>query len=325
MVRSDTKLSERIDFCLNRTLDAMARGGLFDHVGGGFFRYSIDDDWEVPHFEKMLCDNALLLSTYSRAYRKYRSSLYRKIVERTVQWLLREMGTPQPDSLRPLARIRMARKADITCGKEMNLKKYGGSGKRIVFFLKKPNSPIAPNEYLPRLREDAEDPKEVALLEKLLPARESRKWEISRDNKRITAWNALLLKAFVDASIALRSKECLSMACKLAEWMKENLLDDEGRLQSLLYEDQDHASGNPAFLDDYAFWAEGFSPCLQSVNGFIPAVRSLLEETLASKAMDVFRDEQSAGFFSPRRTWIASPPAKKILVRQCNPSVILRC
>ena len=314
-VRSDPKLSDRIDFCLNRTLDAMARGGLFDHVGGGFFRYSIDDDWEVPHFEKMLCDNALLLSTYSRAYRKYRSSLYRKIVERTVQWLLREMGTPQPDSLRPLARIRMARKADITCGKEMNLKKYGGSGKRIVFFLKKkPNSPIAPNEYLPRLREDAEDPKEVALLEKLLRARESRKWIIPRDNKRVTAWNALLLKAFVDASIALESKEYLNMGCKLAEWMKENLLDQEGNLQCLLYENQDHSSGNPAFLDDYAFWAEGLL-ALSSVSEWIHPGSSITylreAETLASKAMDVFRDEQSAGFFFAQKDLDCPAPGQK--------------
>ena len=152
-----------------------------------------------------------------------------------------------------------------------------------------------------------------ARLEKLLRARESRKWIIPRDNKRVTAWNALLLKAFVDASIALESKEYLNMGCKLAEWMKENLLDQEGNLQCLLYENQDHSSGNPAFLDDYAFWAEGLL-ALSSVSEWIHPGSSITylreAETLASKAMDVFRDEQSAGFFRPQGLGLPRPRPK---------------
>ena len=306
-VRSDPQLSDRIDFCVKRTLDAMARGGLFDHVGGGFFRYATDDGWEVPHFEKMLCDNALLLSTYSRAYRKYRFPLYRKIVEKTVQWLLREMGNPATGFSSSLGADSNGKEGGYYLWERNELEKIMGKKETDrIFSTQKPNSQINTNEYLPRLQGDGEDPEEEARLEKLLPARESRKWEISRDNKRITAWNALMLKAFVDASIALRSKECLSMACKLAEWMKENLLDDEGRLQSLLYEDQDHASGNPAFLDDYAFWAEGLLT-LSSVSEWIEPGSSFTylrdAETFASKAMDAFRDEQSAAF-SPPRTWL---------------------
>ena len=274
----------------------------------------------------MLCDNALLLSTYSRAYRKYRFPLYRKIVEKTVQWLLREMGNPATGFSSSLGADSNGKEGGYYLWERNELEKIMGRRKRIVFFPPKSQIPqIDPNEYLPRLqRRRAEDPKEEARLEKLLRARESRKWEISRDNKRITAWNALLLKAFVDASIALRSKECLSMACKLAEWMKENLLDDEGRLQSLLYEDQDHASGNPAFLDDYAFWAEGLLT-LSSVSEWIEPGSSFTylrdAETFASKAMDAFRDEQSAGFFfAPKDLDCPAPGQKKFWYDNAIPS-----
>ena len=324
-VRSDPQLSDRIDFCVKRTLDAMARGGLFDHVGGGFFRYATDDGWEVPHFEKMLCDNALLLSTYSRAYRKYRFPLYRKIVEKTVQWLLREMGNPATGFSSSLGADSNGKEGGYYLWERNELEKIMGKKETDrIFSTQKPNSQIDPNEYLPRLQGDGEDPEEEARLEKLLPARESRKWEISRDNKRITAWNALLLKAFVDASIALISKDCLSIACKLAEWMKENLLDDEGRLQSLLYEDQDHASGNPAFLDDYAFWAEGLLT-LSSVSEWIEPGSSFTylrdAESLASKAMDAFRDEQSAGFFfAPKDLDCPAPGQKKFWYDNAIPS-----
>ena len=113
------------------------------------------------------------------------------------------------------------------------------------------------------------------------------------------------------------------MGCKLAEWMKENLLDQEGNLQCLLYENQDHSSGNPAFLDDYAFWAEGLL-ALSSVSEWIHPGSSITylreAETLASKAMDAFRDEQSAGFFRPQGLGLPRPRPKEILVRQCNPS-----
>jgi uncharacterized protein YyaL (SSP411 family) len=73
------------------TLDKIAMGGLYDHVGGGFFRYAVDPRWEIPHFEKMLYDNALLLSLYGEVSRKRKNLVYRDVVRRTVGWLLREM------------------------------------------------------------------------------------------------------------------------------------------------------------------------------------------------------------------------------------------
>src|SRR6185437_10321959 len=73
------------------TLDKIAMGGLYDHVGGGFFRYEVDPRWRIPHFEKMLYDNALLVSLYSEVFRTRKNSIYRDVVRRTIAWLLRDM------------------------------------------------------------------------------------------------------------------------------------------------------------------------------------------------------------------------------------------
>jgi hypothetical protein len=88
--------SNRADFqnAVVLTLDKIALGGLFDHVGGGFFRYAVDTRWGIPHFEKMLYDNALLIALYSEVYRIHQKPIYREIVRRTIAWLLREMLVP---------------------------------------------------------------------------------------------------------------------------------------------------------------------------------------------------------------------------------------
>ena len=80
-------MGERIDAVAHKTLTAMGRGGLFDQVGGGFARYSVDGEWKIPHFEKMLYDNALLLATYARAMRRQPDPLFAAVAEETVAWL----------------------------------------------------------------------------------------------------------------------------------------------------------------------------------------------------------------------------------------------
>ena len=84
--------ADRIDEIIRGSLQAMARGGLFDQVGGGFTRYSVDDSWTIPHFEKMLYDNALLLRVYARGWQRYGDPLFRAAATETVEWLRREMS-----------------------------------------------------------------------------------------------------------------------------------------------------------------------------------------------------------------------------------------
>ena len=90
-VRFNQVLADKIDLSVQTTLTKMGSGGMYDQIGGGFFRYSVDTQWHIPHFEKMLYDNALLLSTYSKAHQKYPTRLYEEIVSQTIDWLIGNM------------------------------------------------------------------------------------------------------------------------------------------------------------------------------------------------------------------------------------------
>ena len=310
-VRSNPNLSERIDFCVTQTVEAMARGGLFDQVGGGFFRYVIDDKWEVPHFDKMLCDNALLLSCFSRAHRKKKSPLLRRTIEKTIDWLLREMGNSSTGFSSSLS-------ADSE-GKEGGYYLWNSSelvrilGKTQAGLLGSTRDEETKGDFLPSLSTTQSFSPEVEeCFAKLLHARKERKGVVSRDEKRITAWNALLLKGLVDASIALQRKEWLTMAVDLANWMKSKLLDQNGEISSIHYEGQ--VVFIPGFLDDYAFLAEALLN-LSSVSEWFLKDSSLsyIEDArnLASKVMVKFHDEKGAGYFFSSSSLECPGPAKK--------------
>ena len=102
---------------ITRSLDAMAAGGLYDQVGGGFHRYSVDDRWLVPHFEKMLYDQALLVRAYLRGWLLTRDERYRVVVEETIGYVLRDLATSARDSPPPKTLTRKASKASSTCGR----------------------------------------------------------------------------------------------------------------------------------------------------------------------------------------------------------------
>ena len=93
-IRENSSLSKQIKNCLKRTLNSLGQKGIFDQVGGGFFRYSRDKEWTLPHFEKMLSDNALLLSTFSRAYREFRDENHAIVARKILEWLNGEIGSP---------------------------------------------------------------------------------------------------------------------------------------------------------------------------------------------------------------------------------------
>tara|TARA_Y100000589_G_scaffold322086_1_gene354460 strand:- start:683 stop:2707 length:2025 start_codon:yes stop_codon:yes gene_type:complete len=311
-VRTNPKLMERIDYCVTKTLDSMAEGSLFDHVGGGFFRYCVDEEWKTPHFEKMLCDNALLLSTYSRAFRKYGSPLYRMVVVKTLGWLLNEMGSPSKGFCSSVSADHGGKEGGLYLWSKDELESALGKEDAEILLSAYPSgSP----DYLPIIpAKDLIDPERLEdCLQKLLLFRnESRLKAVSRDEKRITSWNALLLNALVEASLALQEKDWLAKACELSDWMRQNLMNAEGRVLST----QPMAEGKevPGFLDDYAFWAEGLLSVCSKADWLEPGNSSkFLREAqeLTSKALDEFRDEQRTGcFFSPQ-SLECPPPAQK--------------
>ena len=90
-MKNSKSISEKIDHSVQNTLLKMASGGIQDHIEGGFFRYSVDAEWRLPHFEKMLYDNALLISTYSKAYQTFSHPLFKEVVSNTISWVLSNM------------------------------------------------------------------------------------------------------------------------------------------------------------------------------------------------------------------------------------------
>ena len=323
-VRSNPKLNERVDHCITRTLESMGRGSLFDQVGGGFFRYAVDEKWQLPHYEKMLCDNALLLSTYSRAYRKYRSPLYRKVVENSLRWLLLEMGDPAHGFCSTLSANYEEREGGYYLWSDEELNQILGSEDSEKFkSAHRLDSLPEQDDYLPRMDQDPEMTEEMERwLGKLSQARETRKRLPPRDGKKITAWNALALKALVDSSIALQRKDCLEMAFQLADWMKSHLLDEDGEVLSIRYEET--TSTGPGFLDDYAFWAEGLL-ALSAISDWKEpgSSRKFLEdaEDLARKALERFQDKQNPGFyFAPEGLECPAPTKKKFWFDNAIPS-----
>lgn len=314
-VRSNPKLSKKVDSCINRTLEGMAQGSLFDQIGGGFFRYAIDAKWQIPHFEKMLCDNALLLSTYSRAFRKYQVPLYRKVVEKSLRWLLHEMGDPTRGFSSTLSADYEGKEGGYYCWDIDDLEKILGTEDAIKFkSVHHLNSLPEQGDYLPRQDQGPEMTEETEKwFGKLSESRKRRKNLPSQDRKRITSWNALTLKALVDASIALQRKDCLEMAIQLADWMKENLIDEDGLVVSVHYEDK--ISQCMGFLDDHAFWAEGLLALSATSEWLEPgSSKRFIQDAknLARKVIERFQDKQNPGFyFAPEGLNCPSPAKKK--------------
>ena len=312
-VRSNQELSDKVNFCITRTLDSMAQGGLFDHVGGGFFRYSVDREWKIPHFEKMLCDNALLLSTYSKAYRKYQKPAYRIVVEKTLRWLLHEMGEPSLGFCSTLSADYEGKEGGYYLWEEKTLQDVLGDDSKEFIALNQLHSESGETCYLPKQNQSEKNQKRTeSWFEKLLQAREKRLVHPEKDEKRVTAWNALALRALADSSIALGRKDLLEKAFLLAEWMKSNLLDEDGGVLSVRYGDQ--TSVNPGFLDDHAFWAEGLL-ALAATSEWVEegSSRRFLDdaESLARKILENFKDEQNPGYYFPPEGLERPAPSKK--------------
>ena len=283
---------------LTRTLDAMAKGGMYDLAGGGFARYSVDAEWRIPHFEKMLYDNAQLVPVYLDAWRATGKPLYRRVVEDTLDYLLREMCWPEggfcaaqdadsegvegryycwtPAELRAVLGLQQGLRAAVLLEvTEEGTFEHGSSVLRLE----------EPLETLP-----AEDQELLRLaLPTLYTARQQRV-PPARDDKVITAWNALAISAFARASATFGRLDYVAAARRAADFLLQELVVD-GRLQRtwkggrahlLAYAD-DHALLILALLD---LWEADFDP------RWLAEANRLADQTVA-----LFWDEEGSGLF----------------------------
>ncbi|HVH51353.1 MAG TPA: thioredoxin domain-containing protein [Gaiellaceae bacterium] len=254
-----------------KTLDAMAAGGIYDLVGGGFHRYSVDREWLVPHFEKMLYDNALLVPAYLHAWVVTGEERYRRVVEETVEYALRELRLEGGG-------LASAQDADT-------------DGVEGLTFTWTPEEVPRPELLQPFehgrsiIRGELTDEERVALL----AVREQRPQPL-RDDKAIAAWNGLMLAALAEAGRRLEREDWLAAAVELAEFLLGPLSHGE-RLHRTW---RDGVAKGTGYLEDYANVAHG----LYELHVATGELRWLTESRrLALLALELFHDDERGGFF----------------------------
>ena len=278
------------------TLNKMARGGIYDALGGGFARYSTDRDWFLPHFEKMLYDNAQLISLYSEAYQLTRSEEYKTVVYETIEFVKRELLSETGGFFSALDADSEGIEgkyytwdykeiADLLQDQpEVFLNHYNVTetgnweeGRNILFR----NENIEPSS-----REKLKYQKEI-----LLTARQHR-IRPGLDDKILMSWNALMLKGLTDAYKVFNEPEFLKMALDNASFILKEMIHDNYRIEHM-YSEKKHRKIN-GFLDDYSL----------TINAFIHLYQVTLDEKwlnmakgLADYAIKHFHDKYSHMFF----------------------------
>ncbi len=294
------RLREMVELSLAR----MAHGGIFDHLGGGFARYSVDAEWLVPHFEKMLYDNALLAGAYVDAWRAWGVEFYSVIARKTLDYLLRDMrdaaggfhSSEDADSEGEEGKFYVWSHAEVldTLGEDgpMICKLYDVSSSgnfegQNILHLAQSMEQFAQNSGFghKQLRTLARTARQ-----KLLEVRNGRV-RPAKDDKVLVNWNALAIDAFAKAAIAFDSNEYLVAATESAEFVWSNMRDKAGRL---LHVYRRGFAKQPAFLDDYSFLINAFVSLYQAGwdNRWLERCKILTEQMIAD-----FADPTDDGFF----------------------------
>ncbi len=319
-LNDNSELRQRIRNIRHTTLRAMAHGGLFDQFGGGFARYSVDRHWLIPHFEKMLYDNALLIDAYTRGWLDNHDPLYAAVVEETIGWLEREMSAESGGFYAALD-------ADSE-GEEGRF--YVWSPEEIESVLDSKDEALAICQAYnitekgnfehgtsnPALVDsDVEVRKRLASARRrLLAHRDASRVHPGKDTKINTAWNCMLIRALADAGFYLGRLEWLERACKAADFIWTELGDgrgDEFHLKSVFYEGS--GAKIEGFLHDYSLAAEAFLAVAAKIDlldaGAFAEYRRRAEVCVKS-ALRLFKDPDSAGFFFTSKD-VETPVARR--------------
>lgn len=290
---------------LDLSLRKMAEGGLFDQLGGGFFRYSVDRQWRIPHFEKMLYDNAQLLALYSDCWRYFGATFYRTIVEQTAAWVIREMqqghggyaSTLDADSEGVEGKYYVWSETDLRA--LLSADEYAAL-ENFYGLAGEPNFEgtwhfnVSPDV---EARASSNDPSGAssqrralqAAKSKLLAARDQR-IRPALDDKILTAWNGLMIKGMARAATALGRDDFAASARAALDFIRATMWRD-GRLLVTSRNGEAHLNG---YLDDYAFLAEGIVELLQAQwrSEDLAFAVAVCDAMLAR-----FEDDKAGGFF----------------------------
>jgi len=293
------------------TLERMAEGGIWDHVGGGFHRYSTDRSWTIPHFEKMLYDNGQLMSVYARAYQLTKQDEYRSIVDQIAAWLQREMLQPEGgyaaaldaesereegkyyrwtnDELKQVLADDYARWASYFVMGPDEAPNF--EEKYVVLRLRAPWSELATKASLSFSQLDQQL---AAGRSRLLHQRDQRIRPLT-DQKVLCSWNGLVVRGLADAGRYTGNSEHTTAAARAAEFILQELRGTDGRLLRTYSAGQAKLT---AYLDDYAFAIDGLIALHQATGD----ARWLNEaDQLMQAQLEAFEDPQQAGFFYTAR------------------------
>ena len=293
---------------LDLTLEKMARGGIYDQVGGGFHRYSTDSFWLVPHFEKMLYDNALLARLYLQAWLATGRSLYRRITEETLDYVLREMtgehggffSATDADSEGEEGKffVWSPQEIETVLGSEeatlfnafFGVSQRGNfEGQNIL------NISVKASEFAERQGVTLDHLVDVIRRgkETLRMTREEREHPLL-DDKALASWNGLMLRAFAEAGAALERQDYLEAATRNATFLLGDMRP-EGRLLRSYREGQ---AKLPGFLEDYSFVADGLLSLYEATfeRRWLDAATELAEEMISQ-----FWDESADCFYDTGR------------------------
>src|SRR5690606_18008662 len=295
---------ETLNF-VKQTLDVIALKGVYDHIGGGFYRYATDNQWKVPHFEKMLYDNAQLVSLYAEAYTYFREERYKEIMVETLEFINREMTSEEGLFFAAI---------DADSEKEEG-KFYVWSQDELIniladdfdlfadYFNVNEDGLWEENKYVfirNNFDKDFAEQHTISLdelklkvsqwKEKLLEER-SKRVRPGLDNKALASWNGLMAKAYIDAYKALGNEEYLNKGMKSLEFISDNFMNSSGKLYHSYISGKASIDG---FLDDYAHISEAYLALYEVT---FNEEHLKVSKQLTDKAIEEFLDEKTGLFY----------------------------
>ena len=295
------------------TLDKMAAGGIRDHLGGGFHRYATDPRWLVPHFEKMLYDNALIADAYLEAFRTTKDPAYAKVVRDVLDYVLLEMvdasggfySATDADSLTPTGESEEGAFFTWTRKEIESLLGADAAQVPIAYFGVAADGPLEGRNVLHAWREADDVARELKLSrqtfdqrlaaskERMLSARAERPSPL-RDDKILVAWNGLMVTALAKAGFAFGEERYVEAAARCAAFVLTSMRR-EGRLSRISLSGE---VGGPAFLEDYAFFVRGLIDLYEATG----QIRWIRESISLQKVQDEFYvDHEGGGYFRTAR------------------------
>ncbi|MEE9371795.1 MAG: thioredoxin domain-containing protein [Saprospiraceae bacterium] len=288
------------------TLDQMSYGGIYDQVGGGFARYSVDADWKVPHFEKMLYDNSQLVGLYSMAYRLTKDNLYKHIVGQTLEFIDREMTSSEGGCYSSLDADSEGVEGKFYVWTEDELASILGDETLLATAKKYYSTTVRGNWEHSNILHITEPPKDiaqnlditftelnkrVALINKKLLKERGNRIRPGLDDKILTGWNALMISGYTEAYKAFQNEKYLQKALTIAEFIVKNQMSDDFRLNRNYKEGKSNIN---AFLDDYVSMIKAALDLYEITfnNKWIDLAKGLTDYTLLH-----FSNEENGMFF----------------------------